>query len=153
MSEFMKLEDVRKLHKGIKVERATGALPAGISAPIFNVLVGRVAITQIVGEVTTIIQVQINNTQLIGTPTVGTAVPICAILNITGDEVGCLYGVEGDPAVALIGIDAGGLPAQERDVVLPVGTLNLSCSATSSGSVKWTIFYVPIDDGAYITAA
>jgi len=37
--------------------------------------------------------------------------------------------------------------------VLPVGTLDLRLAASSTGEVRWTIFYVPIDDGAYITAA
>jgi len=153
MSEFMKLEDVRKLHKGIKVERPASLLPQTGVLPIFNIIGGRVAITQIVGEVTVIMAGGVNNTSLEGNPTVGTTVPICTVLATTADEVGCLYGVEGDPAVALIGINAGALPAQERDVILPVGVLDWRCSANNTGEVKWTIFYVPIDDGAYVTVA
>ena len=151
--DYIEGKALRKLLKGNKVERATAALPAGVGAPIFNILGGRVALVQIVGEVTTVIQTQLNNTQLISTPTVGTAVPICVDLDITADEVGCLYGITGLDTDALIGIDAGALPAQTRDVILPVGTLDLDCSATNTGSVKWTLFYVPIDDGAYVEAA
>jgi len=153
MSEFIKLEDVRQLHKGIKVERPASLTPQTGVLPIFNVLVGRVAITQIVGEVTVVLPALANNMTLEHNPAVGTTVPLCLLLDTTGDEVGCLYGIEGDPAVALIGINAGGLPAQERDVILPIGTLDWRCSASRTGEIKWTIFYVPIDDGAYVTVA
>ena len=83
----------------------------------------------------------------------GTTVPLCLALDVTVDELGCLYGIEGDVGVALIGINAGDLPAQERDVILPVGTLDWRCLANNTGEIKWTIFYVPIDDGAYVTVA
>ena len=155
MSEYIKGSDVRKLQKGIKVERPASLLPQTGVLPIFNVLVGRVAITQIVGEVTVITAGLANGTTLEHNPAVaaGTTVPLCIALDTAGDEVGTLYGIEGDPAVALIGINAGGLPAQERNVILPIGTLDWRCLANDTGEVKWTIFYVPIDDGAYVTAA
>ena len=88
-----------------------------------------------------------------GNPTVGTTVPLCTGLSTANDEVGCLYGIEGDPTIALIGINAGALPAQERSVILPVGTLDWRTLANNTGQIKWTLFYVPIDDGAYVTAA
>jgi hypothetical protein len=36
---------------------------------------------------------------------------------------------------------------------LAIGTLNLSCAASSTGSIKWSVWYVPVDDGATMTAA
>ena len=39
---------------GLRVDRATATLPQTTAAAIFNVLVGRVAVTQIIGEVTMI---------------------------------------------------------------------------------------------------
>jgi len=154
MSEFVKLEEVRQLHKGIKVERPASLTPQTGVLPIFNVLVGRVAITQIVGEVTVVQGAVGNNTTLEGNPlAAGTTVPLCLLLDTANDEVGTLYGIEGAVGVALIGINAGALPAQERDVILPVGTLDWRCAANNTGEVRWTIFYVPIDDGAYVTVA
>ena len=153
MSEYLSGKALRKLLKGKKVERASATLPATAAAPIFNIRGGRVALTQIIGEVTVIIQTQANLTKLTGNPTVGTAADICATLSITADEVGCLYGITGLETDALIGLDAGALPGQTRDVILPPGTLDLDCAATNTGEVKWTLFYVPIDDGAYVEAA
>ena len=153
MSEFLAGKAVRKLLKGIKVERATALLPQTAAAPIFNIRGGRVAITQIIGEVTTVIQTQANLTNLVGNPTVGTSVDLCTTLSITAFEVGCLLGITGLNTDALIGIDAGALPGQTRDVILPAGTLDLDCAASNSGAVKWTVFYIPIDDGAWVEAA
>ena len=146
--------DVYTLMKfGTRVDRATAALPATAAAAIFNVVGGRVAITKIVGQVTTVIQNQANNTKLVANPTAGTDVDICAVLNIAADEVGCLYGITGLNSDALIGINAGALPGQTRDVVVNVGTIDLDCAATNTGSVKWAIWYMPIDEGATVTAA
>ena len=149
-STRQRLADIRL---GMRVDRATATLPQTAAAAIFNILGGRVAITQIVGEVTTVIQTQINNAKLTGNPTTGTSVDICAALDITADEVGTLYGISGLNTDALIGINAGALPGQTRPVVLGIGTLDLNCAASNTGSVKWSVFYVPIDDGAYIEAA
>lgn len=153
MSDYLVGKALRKLQFGVKVDRATATLPQTTAAAIFNVLVGRVLLTQIVGEVTTVIQTQANNTKLTGNPTTGTAVDICAALDITADEAGCLYGITGLNTDALIGADAGALPGQTRPVVLAVGTLDLDCAASNTGSIKWTVFYVPVDDGAYMEAA
>lgn len=153
MSDFLAGKSLRQLQKGLKVERAIAALPQTAAAAIFTVTGGRVAIRQIVGEVTTVIQNNPNNTKLTANPTTGTSVDICAVLNIAADEVGTLYGISGLNSDAMIGINAGALPGQTRDVIVNIGTIDLDCAANNTGSVKWTLFYIPIDDGAAVTAA
>ena len=153
MSVLNDLNSFRQVTFGERVDRATAALPATTAAAIFNVIGGRVLVTGIVGEVTTIIENQANNTKLTANPTTGTSVDICAVLNIAADEVGCLYGITGTFSDALQGVNAGACNFPAKSIVLNVGTLDLDCAATNTGSVKWSIFYVPIDDGAYITAA
>lgn len=138
---------------GEPVERDTAALPQTTDAPIFTVVGGRVMITQIIGEVTTVVQTQANNTKLIANPTVGSDVDICAVLDITAQEVGGLLGISGLNTDALKGLGAGALPAQERGVIVPEGTVDLSCAASNTGAVKWTLFYVPIDIGASVESA
>ena len=143
----------RKAIRGIRIDRATAALPQTTASALYNVVGGRVAITGIVGEVTTVIETQANNTKLTANPTTGTSVDICAALSISADEVGTLYGISGLNSDAMIGINAGALPWQTRDVVVNTGTIDLDCAASNTGSVKWTLTYYPIDDGAYIEAA
>jgi len=153
MSVYTPPETYSLLRYGYKAERGATALPASAAAALFNVTGGRVAITKIVGQVTTVIETKANNTKLTANPTVGTSVDICAVLNITADEVGTLYGITGTNTDALIGINAGALPGQTRDVVVNAGTIDLDCAATNTGAVKWSIWYVPIDEGATVTAA
>ncbi len=144
---------LRKLRYGLRVDRATATLPQSTSAAIFNILEGRVIINGIIGEVTTIMQTQANNVKLTANPTTGTSVDICAQLDTSADEAGTIYGITGTFATALVSNVAGATVMCATPVVLNIGTLDLYCSASNTGNVKWTIYYVPDEDGAYITAA
>ena len=145
-------QSIADLNLGMRVDKATATLPAGVAGALFNVIGGRVAIMGILGEVTTVIQTQINGTKLTANPTVGTAVDLCTALDITADEVGCLYGITGNVGDALVGANAGYAPLPEQPLVVAEGTIDLDCAATNTGSVKWSVWYVPLDDGAYIEA-
>lgn len=135
---------------GIKVDKASFTLPASTTATLFTISGGRILLTSIVGEVTTIVQAQANATKLISTPTTGTAVDLCATLDITGDEVGCLYGITGTLATAMVGANAGATTGMATPLILPIGTIKLSCAATNTGATKWSMTYVPIDDAASV---
>ena len=138
---------------GRTVSRATAALPQTTQSALFTVATGRIILTGIIGEVTTVIQTQANNTKLVSNPTTGTDVDLCAVLDITADQVGCLYGITGLFSDALVGANAGAAPWPHRPIVIPVGTIDLSCAASNTGSVKWIMSYVPLDSGATVTAA
>ena len=132
--------------------RATAALPATTSSAIFTVT-GRVRLNLILGEVTTVIQNQANNTKLISTPTVGSPVDICAVKDIANAAVGTQLSITGTFATAMQQTASAALVYQASPVILTAGTLNLSCAATNTGSVKWLVRYVPIDPGARMIAA
>jgi hypothetical protein len=147
----------RKAALGVQVNRATAALPQTTAAAIFTVATGRVLVTSIVGEVTTVIQTQANATKLTFDPTdAGATQDLCATLDITADAVGTMYGITGTPATALQ--DAlNFLPPSKslarEGIILKPGSILLDCAASNTGSVKWTLHYVPIDAGATVTAA
>lgn len=141
------------LNLGIQVDRATAALPQTTNHALFNVVGGRVAITAILGTVTTIIQNQANATKITLTPTAGTAVDLCATLDIANIEAGGHLTIAGPAATAMAKATAGGIPLQAYPVAAAVGTIRLQCAASNTGNVKWSIWYVPIDSGAYIEAA
>jgi hypothetical protein len=141
---------------GIKVSRATAALPATTATAIFTITGGKVAVTAIYGEVTTVIQTQANATKLQFDPTdAGATQDLCATTDITADAVGTMYSITGTPAGVLS--DAlNFMPpnlALARPVILKPGAVLLSCAATNTGSVKWDLWYVPLDTGAVIAAA
>lgn len=153
MNELMSGKTIRRSRMGLKVDKATATLPQTTASALFNIYGGRVCVTQILGEVTTAIQNQANNTKLVANPDVGTSVDMCAALSIANDEIGCLYGITGVAADAMIGANAGAVPEQAKGVIVNTGTIDLDCAASNTGSVKWTVLYYPIDDGAYITSA
>lgn len=127
-------------------------LPQTADGSLFTIT-GKVKIHQIVGEVTTVIQTQANNTLLKINPTVGADVDICAALDITAKAVGSLFTITGTFADALINTVSGGVPEQALAVVLTAGVLELECAASNTGAVKWTCVWEPVDPGAMVLAA
>lgn len=138
------------LRVGFQVDRAAATLPATTATPYFTVSGGRV-LAYFLGEVTTVVETQTCNAKLIHSPATGTDLDICAVLNISADEVGTLYTITGTPGDAMLG--AGQAGRLGGGIVLKPGTVDFSCSATNTGATKWSCFYVPIDDGATVAAA
>lgn len=135
-----------------RTERATADLPQTDAEALFTITGGRIVVTQIIGEVTTVIETQANETKLVHNPATGTDVDLCAVLDITADEVGTLYGITGTFANAMVGAGQA-LPTQAVNVVLKPGTIDLDCGASNTGKVKWTLFWAPLDGGAYVAPA
>lgn len=135
---------------GFRVDRPAATLPATAATPYFTIAGGRVACF-FLGEVTTAVQAQACNAKLIHNPAVGTDLDLCAVLDITGDELGTLYSISGTPATALLG--AGQAVRLTDAVILKPGTVDFSTSATNTGATKWTCFWVPIDEGASVVVA
>lgn len=136
---------------GIQVSRATAALPQTAAAAIFTVT-GRCLITGFLGEVTTAIQNQANNTKITANPTTGDSVDLCAVLNIANDGVGTFYGITGTFATAMVGAGVAA-PFPSLPIVVDTGTIDLDCAASNTGSVAWDLWYIPLEAGAGIVAA
>lgn len=149
-----KLQDVlSQVHLGARVQRATAAIPQSTTGHIFNVVGGRVLVRMLLGEVTTIIQAQATTIKVTATPTAGSAVDMSATVDINALEVGGKLVLNGTAATALTKANAGSIIAQSTSVVVAVGTIDLITVASSTGALKWSIWYMPLDDGASITAA
>jgi len=150
------IQDLHGLSAAIYGERVisedTTLAQTGLKAR-FNVIGGRCAINLVSGKVGTIIQAQANNLKLVANPTGLTDYDICAVLDVDADEAGTLYSITGTPADALQGGSGGGASGQAKPVIVQVGTIDESCSASNTGTTKYTLYYTPIDEGAYIEAA
>jgi|WetSurMetagenome_2_1015567.scaffolds.fasta_scaffold25135_4 hypothetical protein len=152
MSIYNESKTARTGRYGVSVDRDSDTLPQVVSYPLFNVVGGRVAITQVIGEVTVEIEDQANDLKLQFTPTGGTVSDLCTELDITADEVGTLYSITGNPGQAMRE-SASVLNPQATDIIVGEGTIDINCSEESTGEIKWTIYYIAMDDGAYIEAA
>lgn len=156
MSTLIAADQIRSLLVGIKVARATAALPQTAAGSLFTVSGGKVLITSLVGEVTTVIQTQADATKLTFDPVdAGATQDLCATTDITADAVGTIYSITGTPATALQ--DAlNFLPPNKglaQPIVLKPGAILLDCAASNTGSVKWDLTYIPLDNGASVVAA
>jgi len=139
---------------GYRVSQPTAALPQSTDGALFTVSGGRVLITGLVGEVTTVIETQANATKLKFNPTgTGADQDLCATLDITGDAVGEIYTISGTVGDAMRSDLLGGLPKLESPLLLSEGSIELDCAASNTGQVKWDVWYYPLDQGATIVAA
>lgn len=106
---------IRTAVYGTKVERVTAALPASTLGNIFTVSGGRVAITSVVGEVTTVLGAGANTITIGYAPTVGTgsATALGTSATITTAAVGShIAAAPGSAAVIDVSTQAGvALPA------------------------------------------
>lgn len=140
------------LKLGFPVERASATLPQTTQHALFTIAGGRV-LARFVGEVTVAIQNQACNTKLIHNVGTGTDSDLCAVLSIANDELGTLYTLVNPVVVGTALVGAGQYCAEPGAVVLKPGTVDLHCAASNTGEVKWTCYYVPLDEGAYVAAA
>jgi len=149
-STIARVADIRA---GLRVDKGATAI-AGISTKdLFTVSDGNCLILGLYGEVTTIVQVQANNTKFISTPTVGSAVDLCAVVDITGHEVGGFLSITGTLATAAAKTNAGAAVNMTNGVIVAPGTIGINTAADNTGAYKFSILYVPLEDGASIAAA
>lgn len=143
----------RDVIAGTKVERTAANLPASTTGNLFQVSGGRVLLTSIVGEVTTVIQAQANAIKLNHQSAVlgGSGTDICATVESNGLAVGTQIGITGTFGTAAA-VGAAVPSPTPLGVVLVAGFLRLNAAATNTGQIRWTLTYVPLDDGASVAA-
>ena len=98
-------------------------------------------------------ETQANNTKYISTPTVGSATDMCAVVDITAQEAGGLLNITGVLATAALKGTAGAAAHMANGIVVAPGVIGLNTAADNTGAMKFSIWYVPLEDGAYIEAA
>jgi len=141
---------LRKLYLGNKLDRTVSTHLAA-TTPYFNIIGGRVLLTGLIGQI--VDAATANACSWVANPTTGTATQVlCAALDINPALTGDSLTITGLAADAMMYGTAAGLGWMERNVPLLIGTLDF-IAAAAVGSTIWSVFYVPIDDGAYMTVA
>lgn len=137
---------------GTRVDRATAALPQTTTGTLFTITGGRIILTTLVGEVTTAIQAQANALQLLHVATVGSSTSnLSASFESNGLAVGVLIGIPG--TIGGTAVFSGGTTVQSNELLMQPGNIRLSAAASNTGSVRWTLTYFALDDGATVVAA
>lgn len=132
--------------------RATGTMPQGAASALFTVT-GKVKILNIIGEVTTVLGSTANALKLVANPTVGADVDMCATVEGNAAAVGSLFTITGTVANAMIKTVSACVPTQASAQIITAGTIDLNAAGSTTGSIKWTVIYEPIDQGAMVIAA
>jgi hypothetical protein len=137
---------------GQSVNRAAAVLPATGNQTLFNVTGGRVLVTGIVGEVTTVMSATVTNIKLTTVSTVGSvATDLCANTAVTSLAVGNLFS-PGTLSAATAGV-VGSAVIQPNELYVQPGIIRVTTDATNTGAMRWQVLYIPIDPGAAVTAA
>lgn len=157
MTVIIQGSQLREILLGVKVEEPAAVLPATAIAHLFTVAGGRVIVTGLIGQCTVVNSATATTVSVGVTPTVGTAsaVSLASAVAITSKEVGTLVSLGATAGAALIvGGNAGavGVVQGNTGYVVQPGTVDITTSATNTGAWKWTLFYIPLDDGASVTA-
>lgn len=142
------LSQTRNINLGsAPVLKSTGTL-AATTVPLFTIAGGLVAVTSIVGKVTTAITVA-NNYKLQFNPTTGTTVDVCGTtdLGTTDTAIGDLL-----TPMGVAGIARGLAVAGQDTLVLSIGQIEHVSSGTD-GVISWYITWYPYEDGATLVAA
>jgi hypothetical protein len=150
MANLLEGKALRQLVLGKRVDRAA-ATHAAATTPYFTVHTGRVLVTCLVGHIT--VASGANICSWVANPTIGTATQVlCAGLDINPAIVGDSLTITGVVASAMTYGTAAGLPAMiHSGIICLPGTIDF-IAAAADGATSWALFYVPIDDGAYVTA-
>jgi hypothetical protein len=155
MSVIIQGNQLRALLEGQLVANAAAkTVPQNATSTIFTVSGGRVLLTGLYGVVKTVIGGTTPSAKIVSTPTVGTAVDVSSATAITGKEVGANIALAGTVGTALNVQNGGAGAGLPSPIVIPAGTLGVNVSAAdATGAIQWTLTYVPLDNGASVTAA
>jgi len=155
MSAIISGPQIRAIGLGVKVDRATATIPQTATQSIFTVTGGRIVLTGLLGEVTTVIGGTATTLTVVSTPASGTAVTLATATAITSKEVGSQATLPLTSGSGLVVNNAGGggqLPG-DSPYIVNVGSIQITTSASTTGAMKWTLFYMPLDDNASVAAA
>ena len=145
---------------GQVVRKASAVLPATGLQTLFTVSTGLVYVTALFGQVTVVFDGTVNSLNVVHDPDVGAVGDLCAATVCTSDAAGTMYAVHGIQAALLGTQKEGGTEVPTHVLakgpvgggfILPPGVTKLQTTATdTTGSTKWWMTYIPLDDGASV---
>ncbi len=136
-------------------ERSISKTPSNVATGnLFSVRGGLIKIVDIVGIVQTVIQTQANSIKLLIDPeNPATDTDICAALNVTADAVGTAYTIDGTFGNAMIATTNGVVVSQVLSIICPPGMIELNGTATNTGVIRWSMYYVALSPNVQVNVA
>jgi hypothetical protein len=145
---------VADITQGIRVDAGALSVAAASTKDIFTVAGGNCIILGLVGESTTGQAAGANAVTWISTPTTGTAVNLSGgVTSIASLEAGGLVSLTGVFATATLVTNAGATELPYNPFLVAPGVIGFATAGNTAGSFKFSVWYIPAEDGAYIEAA
>src|SRR3972149_1305059 len=152
----------KAIRQGVLGEKVTKAGVLTADDDLFTV-VGQVLITLIYGQVTTVMDGGASTVKLNEKTS---SIDLCAATTITADGAGEIYMLSGDAGAVVNGADAPTLKVGQlagtplAPIVFGLGngalgslTIESTHTGADTGEILWSLFYIPMEDGAYVEAA
>ena len=138
---------------GMKVSTGTITIPHTTSTIYYHIHGGKILLTNIVGEIVVAAD-GAQSVHIDHTPTTGSASVIAAAADIDTWLIGDIITLNGLFSDVIFPVVAAGTSSSMayKGIVMTPGTLSWQSNGTTAGDWKWTLFYVPLDDGAYVEA-
>lgn len=153
MSVLIQGDEVRAITQGILVERATATIAA--DQDLFSVDGGNIFLLGFMGQVTTLIGAGSQDLEIDFDPDDGGSnVALSTLVAVDADATGTNYTLNTTAGGALVAtLDVAYNAILATPIMLPAGDIVLDVTGTEAGSVKWYALYVPLDDGASLSAS
>jgi hypothetical protein len=137
---------------GIRMDKDTVTIPhTSLATPYFHIHGGKILMTNLVGQI--VVEADgAQNVHIDHVPTTGTASVIAAAADINSWAIGDILTINGLYSDVFLPTVAAGntRTGPYAGVVLTPGILNWQTDATTAGDWKWSLWYIPLDDGAYV---
>jgi len=138
---------------GMRVDKAANASPLVQDTPLFQIIGGKVMVTFLIGEVTTVIQTTATTIRFRFDADVGSDAYLSGgSTDLSAVAVGSQIGITGTAAGEVL-VGNALAPAQAQPIVLSEGYIDVNYGAAATGAIKYSVWYIPLENGAYIKAA
>jgi hypothetical protein len=143
---------------GLRVDRAASVTPqhgGTDDVTYFTVYAGRILMTLLVGEVTASMAAGANSVNIYHTPGAGALAAIAAATSIASYAEGDILTITGLLTDTMLpAVTAGASHSMTYGgVILVPGTIKFNATGATTGNWKWSLWYFPLEEGAYVTAA
>lgn len=148
---------------GVRVDKPEVDIPtAGATVDLFIVRGGKILLTSLIGQVTENITdvgtvfTRLQHYHTTGVPGVTFLSSDGANLDIGGDVVPTMYIITGATGVPMEDDGAVGVylaSMYTNLLILQPGTIQLLCTGTETGKIKWLLHYIAVDPNAYVVPA
>ena len=145
---------IADIHLGIRVDRASSVLPQNTTTTYFEIFGGNVLMTLLVGELSVAVGGACNLT-INHDPDDGASAAIGATLDIdtwTPGDILTISGLLTDNIIPAV-VAGSASPMSYKGVILSPGDLEFVTDASRTGNWIWSLWYVPLEAGAYVAVA